>query len=93
MLVLRPGVVAVLNEFKIEKDYHKDELCRIFILLVQNGAGQWVGDEFAPTAALYDVELLRLILKVMQSESRNARQQKAAILAIKHLESRSVTAA
>ena len=67
LMVTRIGVTSVFDDFGIVEQGRKEELIRLFHMLISNGAGQWIGDKFIPTVVLYDVELLRLILQAERS--------------------------
>ena len=85
LMATRPGICAVLDEFGVAHTDRSSEFIRLFHMLIQNGAGQWVAEDFVPTAVLYDLDLLRLALDAERLGTPRF-GEKAAILALRHVE-------
>jgi tetratricopeptide (TPR) repeat protein len=63
LLVSRAQIAAVLDRFGYAGPARQEKLVNLYHTLVINGAGQWVGRTYVAAAALYDPELLALLLK------------------------------
>ena len=82
----RNGIASVLaNHGVIE---HKSKLIEIFSTLQKGGAGQSVGKVYVPAVALYDPQLLSLLLDMEAKSADNykALAQAMALAALGYVE-------
>jgi tetratricopeptide (TPR) repeat protein len=63
LLASREQIAAVLDRFGYAGPVRQEKLLNLYTDLVINGAGQWVGRTYVAAAALYDPDLLALLLE------------------------------
>src|SRR6266702_3819760 len=83
LLAPRERIAGVLKRYGYVGPAAKAKLVDLYGDLLKGGAGQWVGTTYVPTAALYDPDLLALLLK---AQVDGANPQALAIAAMDYVE-------
>jgi hypothetical protein len=83
LLISRVGIADVLQIHGYEGDAGKEKLSGLYLIMIANGAGQWIGKTHVATAVLYDPELLEVIL---QLEDKDVSGSEMAFAAIEYIE-------
>jgi hypothetical protein len=83
LLAPRDGIAAVLEHHGYAGPAGRAKLVDLYRTLLAGGAGQWVGTTYIPAAALYDPNLLALLLK---AQADGANPTVVAITALDYIE-------